>query len=371
MRNSFLALLSGVILFIILAMSWCGRQPAQVGGSPTPLPTLTPTPTILAVASVAPTPTVTTSPVKVEPSATPAPTQTPSAELKKASAKIAPAVILVTTFDVSGKLVRSGPGFFATSDGRLITSWQLVQDAAHAVAKSPDGKIRNITGVIASSPALDLAVLKAETKTGVPVIQISKNSEAKGTAAIIGSSLGQREQPLIGLQINGREMVAGGDSLATSASLSGGAGGSPVIDENSEVVGIVSLTGEPNQPPRTVIRPADALNSLLAQTKSDSPAKWAAAPDESPSPSPSPKGKVVYAPSPIYPERARSFNPPLAGSGRFRIMFDATGQAKSVQIVRSTGQPILDQAAVEAFQKWKSTPGHEWSLLIPITFQPR
>lgn len=376
MKNSFLALLSGLILLTILAMSWCGRKPAlEVAGSPTPLPTATPTPVAPVSPSATPTLTPAPSPAKIEPSATPAPTQTPSAELKNAGAKSGPAIILITTFDASGKLLRTGTAFFAENDGRLITDWHLVQDAAYAVAKSPDGKIRNVAGVVASSPALDLAVLKAETKTGVPFLKLGKNAELNSPAAIVGSPLGRREQPMTAVQIIGHEASAGGDSLVTSAPVSADASGSPVLDEKGEAVGIVAMIAQesnaPNKPPSIVVRPADAIASLLAQTRADSPARWAAAPNESPSPSPSVKGKVVYNPSPIYPERARSFNPPLAGSGRFRIVFDASGAARTVEVVHSTGQPMLDHAAIEAFQKWKSTPGHEWTLMIPITFQPR
>ncbi|HXX42380.1 MAG TPA: TonB family protein [Chthoniobacterales bacterium] len=368
MKNSFLALLSGLILVTILAMSWCGRKPPpDVVASPTP----SPTPVALVTPSPTPTLTPTPSPEKIEPSVTPAPAQTPSAELKKAGAKSGPAIILITTFDASGKLLRTGTAFFAANDGRLITDWHLVQDAAYAVAKSPDGKIRNVTGVVASSPALDLAVLKAETKVGVPFVRFGKNTESNTQAAIVGSSLGRHEQPVAAVQVTGHEVLAGGDSLLTSAPVSADADGSPVLDENGEVIGIVAQTSETNQPSRAIVRPADALVSLFQQTHPDSPARWAAAPNESPSPSTSPKGKVVYNPSPVYPDRARSFNPPLSGSGRFRIVFDASGAAKTVEVVHSTGQPMLDRAAIEAFQKWKSIPGQEWTLMIPITFQPQ
>jgi TonB family protein len=298
--------------------------------------------------------------------------QSASAELKKASAKVGPGVIQVTTFDATGKVPRTGTGFFVAGDGRLITSWHLVQDAAYGVAKTADGKIRNITGVVTSAPALDLAVLKSETKTGVPSVHIGKAPENNATVALVGSSLEKKEQPLGAITISGHESAAGGDVLVTSTTLSADAGGTPLIDQDGNVVGVVAVANETNQPRRAVIRTGDAIASLVGQTHPESPARWPNGPNETPTPTPVPKGKVVYAPSPIYPEKARNARPPLAGSGRFRIVFDATGQAKEVQIVKSTGQPLLDQAAVESFRKWKSTPmpGHEWSLLIPISFKP-
>jgi TonB family protein len=72
----------------------------------------------------------------------------------------------------------------------------------------------------------------------------------------------------------------------------------------------------------------------------------------------------------VFPLEARGLN--LAnGSGTYRIVFDATGQAKNVQVLRSTGTPVLDRAVVTALQHWKSEPGGEWSVVVPVSFQPR
>lgn len=377
MKHSYLALLSGLILLVILGMSWCRRSPVSPTTSPTiaspaasATPSLTPSPVPASspIPTPTPTPTATTSPALP----IPPPLATPSAELKKAGAKTSPAVILVTTFDPSGKLLRTGTAFFATSDGRLVTNWHSVQDAAYGVEKSPDGKIRNILGVVAAAPALDLAVLKAETKTGVPFIRIGKAPEPNSNVAIVGSSAGQREEPIAAILVTGRESSAGADSISTGTPLTADTSGRPLVDANGEVVGIVALSTAAGQAPQPIVRPPEAVTSLLSQTRADSSARWPTGPNESATPTPTatPKGKIIVSPAPLYPDRARSAKPPLQGSGRFRIVFDAAGQVKTVQIIRSTGQPLLDQAAVEGFQKWKSTPGHEWSVVIPITFRP-
>jgi TonB family protein len=44
---------------------------------------------------------------------------------------------------------------------------------------------------------------------------------------------------------------------------------------------------------------------------------------------------------------------------------------KHVQTLESTGQPVLDQAAIKALQAWRAEPGaQDWTVLVPITFQP-
>ena len=77
--------------------------------------------------------------------------QAPSPNLRRATRKAGPAVILISVFDSKGALLRNGTGFFVAKDGRLITNWHVVDGGAHAVAKSPDGKIRNVPGILASS----------------------------------------------------------------------------------------------------------------------------------------------------------------------------------------------------------------------------
>jgi TonB family protein len=371
MRQSYLALICGLILVVILGMSWCGKNSAPEPTrlvTPTPIATLTPVPTPTAnptaTAVVSAAPSVTPPPA----TPTPAPAQTPSPELRNAASKVQPAVVLVTVFDAAGRLLRNGTGFFVSNDGRLVTDARLVNDAGYAVAKSPDGKIRNVSGIVATSSDASLAILKAETKTGVPYLALSKNSEPKDLVAIVGSSVARRDQPIAAVTLSTPQK----DLFEPSASLSADAIGAPVVDANADVIGIVAMTNDTNGAPRYVVRPAATIDSLFVQTKPNSKTHWAIAGMETPTPTPTPakKLRIIANPSPIYPDRARYANPPASGSGRFRIMFGADGLVKEVQIVQSTKQPILDQAAVTAFRQWKSEPGHEWSVLIPITFKP-
>ena len=372
MKPSHLAIISGLILIIIIAMSWCGRRPGQVAGIVTPSSTPINIPSSPAVTAPSPTPSPTASPsLTPSPTPVPSPSQTPSVELQKAVRRVGPAVISVSVFDSSGQLLRTGTGFYVTDDGRFITNGHVVEGGAHAVAKSGDGKIRNVTGVMASSSTVDLAVLRAETKVGVPFLRLSKTFEPGTPVALVESSLARREQPLATVEVSAQHTDSSGEFLVASAPLSAATTGAPLINETGEVVGVTTIAKDSSGATNVVVRPASAVASLLARTTPETVARWAGAAAESPTPSPTPKKlRIVSNPAPVYPEQARRANPPMGGSGRFRIVFDANGQAKEVQVVRSTGQGILDQAAVDAFHQWKSEPGHEWSLVVPITFRP-
>lgn len=375
MKHSHLALISGFLLVVILAISWCGRKPKpEFTGIPIPAET----PSASAFAKLTPYPSASAT---VAQATTPPPSQTPSSEFKKVASKVGPAVILVTIFDASGQLLRTGTGFFISGDGRFVTNWQIVEGGAHAIAKSTDGKIRNVTGVLAASPTLDLALLKAETKTGVPFLPLSKISEPEnGTpVAVIASPLSRREQPLATATISARRSDQGGDRFEISAPILRDAAGTPVVDANGDVVGVVTSDRGQDATATSVVRSSSALRSLLAQTKPGAVGRWVAVANESPSPLPSPsvqppkagdnrKLKLTYNPVPKYPPEARSAR--VSGSGRFRVTFSTGGEARDVQVIESTGKSVLDQAATASLRQWKSEPGHEWSLVVPITFEP-
>src|SRR5438874_11164139 len=366
MRQSTLALVCGLILFVVLAYSWCGRNPPSQGNGLLTTPTPAPAP-----AATAATPGVSPSPsVSVAQATATAPIQTPPPEFQKVAQKVAPAIIEITVFDVKGQLLRTGNAFFVSRDGLIVTSWTMVADAAYGVAKSPDGKIRNITGVLASDQQSDLAVLRAETKVGVPFLPLAKNSESiavNAWAVVVGSSLQHKEQPVAAGTITSLGSDPRKDAFQISGAIPNDAAGAPLVDADGEVVGISTKNG---------LRPTGLLDPLLAQSKSAGTGRWAAAPVESPTASPTPKlarnPRVIYNPAPRYPYEARMLRSgPTTGAGKFRVTFDPNGQVKNVQAIESTGQAVLDQAAVKALQQWKAEPSaHDWTVLVPITFQP-
>ncbi len=89
-----------------------------------------------------------------------------------------------------------------------------------------------------------------------------------------------------------------------------------------------------------------------------------------PRPTPTPRPRLVYMPKPVYPGEAR-FHDGVARAGRYRVNFDANGTVKNIQILQSTGNEILDRAAINGLQQWKAEPGREGFVTVPLTFQSR
>ena len=76
---------------------------------------------------------------------------------------------------------------------------------------------------------------------------------------------------------------------------------------------------------------------------------------------------VVSGVQPEYPYEARLNH--ITGSGVVLIRVDrATGKVASCEMAPSTGNPLLDEAALQAFRLWRFKPGTIARILIPVHF---
>ena len=79
------------------------------------------------------------------------------------------------------------------------------------------------------------------------------------------------------------------------------------------------------------------------------------------------KAVAVSAPRPEYPYEARRAK--MTGSGVCVMTVDtSTGAVTSATMAQSTGSPVLDNAAISAFRRWRFRPGTVSRVRTPITF---
>jgi TonB family protein len=372
MRISHLALVGGLALVAIVVIGECKSRPKQAERKP-PLDKAA-SPLIPAPPSPAPTP----SPAPPQ-AATSSATENRSTDFQAVADRVRPAVILVSVFDASGKLLRTASGFFVSDDGRFLTDSRVVESAMNAVAKTSDGRICDVTGVLAASTGLKLAVLQADTKKKeVPFISPNKVAglEPGARIAVIRSPLARRGAAFFEGTISAKKSDENGEWFEVSALIPNEAVGSPVANENGEIIGVV--TSQPGKGAgANVVRASNALDSVVAQVEPGTKARWYASPSAGP-PAEGPaaprrqsgNSRLLYSPKPNYPNAARRFFSHLKGSGRYRISFSTKGEVKNVEVLESTRNEALDSAAVETLRQWKAAPGQEWSATVPITFQP-
>jgi TonB family protein len=79
------------------------------------------------------------------------------------------------------------------------------------------------------------------------------------------------------------------------------------------------------------------------------------------------KALAIYSPKPEYPYEARSRH--VTGSGVCVVSVDTgSGSVTDATMAQSIGNPILDNATLSAFKRWKFKPGAVSKVKIPITF---
>lgn len=79
------------------------------------------------------------------------------------------------------------------------------------------------------------------------------------------------------------------------------------------------------------------------------------------------KAVAVSAPRPEYPYEARRAH--ITGSGVVTMTVDVgSGAVTDATMTQSTGNPILDNSAVNAFRRWRFKPGTVSKVRTPITY---
>jgi TonB family protein len=80
--------------------------------------------------------------------------------------------------------------------------------------------------------------------------------------------------------------------------------------------------------------------------------------------------KAIYTPRPVYrPEWAKQG---LAGKGVVLVTIDQqTGNVTGARMLQSTGNQLLDGAALQAYSRWRFQPGTGSQVKIPIEFATR
>jgi len=312
---------------------------------------------------------------------TPAPPAGPN--FSKMAERFSRALIGVTVFDSSGKLLTNGTGFFVSEDGKFITDASVVAHGENAIAKASSGKIYNVSGFVSRGDARNLALLKADAHD-VPFIALAGASgpAVGGQVAVVSTSTVKAWQAPLHGAIATRSNDAAGEVYEIAPPVPKARTGSVVLDDRGEIVGVITSRGENSD--ATVVRPLSAVSSLLSRASSTTTASWQSSPTPSPSASPTPtpsstpkpsatparKGRIVYNPPPIYPTEARRSHFPIRGAGSYRILFGPDGRASSVQVLHSTGNQLLDSSAVSGLGQWRAEPGPSFSITVPVTFAP-
>jgi S1-C subfamily serine protease len=151
------------------------------------------------------------------------------------------AVVQIVVSDETGKEISLGSGFIVSPDGMIVTNFHVIQNAHSVVAKMADGSFIPVEGVAAVDADKDLAVLKVNGK-GLPSLKLkpATSLQVGDHVVAIGSPLGFEGTVSDGIVSALRTETPGQNWIQTTAPVSHGNSGGPLLDMNGDVIGVIT-----------------------------------------------------------------------------------------------------------------------------------
>ncbi len=153
---------------------------------------------------------------------------------------VSPAVVRVIVQSASRRSVGQGSGFIVSANGWVVTNYHVIEWADTATVVMADYKDLLVEGVAAVDQQGDLALLKVRGR-GLPSLLISTDPPPRvGTKVFaIGSPAGLPNTLSDGL-VSGHRTQHGVPVLQTTAPVSHGSSGGPLLTDEGLVVGVTS-----------------------------------------------------------------------------------------------------------------------------------
>jgi S1-C subfamily serine protease len=205
-------------------------------------------------------------------------------------ARAKPAIIEVVALNEENQPIKTGTGFFITGDGVAVTNFHVIEGASSLTAMTNDGAFFAFEKVLYAPPGVDLAILKFAAHDAHWLKLGRSDTAVEGQRVlVIGNPHGLQGTVSDGLIAGFRDNRS---LIQITAPISPGSSGSPVLDDNGQVIGVATLIEVDGQNLNFAI-PVEsvgaALASLIAQqgTQQHNP-ETATAPAAAVSPSPGP-----------------------------------------------------------------------------------
>ena len=153
--------------------------------------------------------------------------------------KVSPSVVTITA--ESPSTISSGTGFFYKDGSTIVTNYHVIKDCSTASITLTNGKEYDVLTVLGYDKEKDIAILKVDYKNGTPLEIRTSEIKTGETVYAIGNSLGFLGGSLSeGIVSTSKRDFDGQTYIQTTASVTHGNSGGPLIDSYGKVIGIVS-----------------------------------------------------------------------------------------------------------------------------------
>ena len=186
-----------------------------------------------------------------------------------------PSIVTVVTYDLDGNVAAIGSGFFISASGVLVTNYHVLENAYRSDIKTLDGGEYPVVAVLAKNQQVDLIKVRVNIPRDrvAPLSLAEQEPVLADRVVVIGSPLGLDQTVSEGIISAVRETPAIGKVFQLTAPISQGSSGSPVLNQQGEVVGVVSFQVTQGQNLNFAISVA-ALKRLPMEADPISLAEW-------------------------------------------------------------------------------------------------
>lgn len=186
---------------------------------------------------------------------------------KELFAKAAPAVVKVLVYDPVGKRLGCGTGFVVSPGGQVITNYHVIEEAGTTdnLRIELKGTLRKVQGLQGLLVTHDLALLAVQTARGekLPHLALAAKMPAQGEKAYaVGYPLALPNATITDGLINGFQKLGDFTLLQTSAPISEGSSGGPLLVADGTVVGVTTCSLIEGQNLNFAV-PAEHIRTLL------------------------------------------------------------------------------------------------------------
>ena len=153
---------------------------------------------------------------------------------------VMPSIVAIRAETPSG--VSAGTGFVVNSSGVIVTNLHVIEGARRAAIKLHSGEQYTKVMVASYDEGRDLAILRIPG-FDLPALKLGNSDNVKvgSTAYAIGNPLGLEESVTRGIVSSIRVGDDGTKVIQTDSAVSPGNSGGPLINEDGEVIGIVTF----------------------------------------------------------------------------------------------------------------------------------
>jgi len=156
-------------------------------------------------------------------------------------ARGSPAVVQVLIQDRQSRTIGTGSGFLVSTNGLIATNYHVIRNADSARVVFSDDKTLPVVGVAATDEDADLAIIKVAYHFSVRPLELAEIELPPIGAKVyaIGNPLGLSNTLSDGL-VSGHREIGQIPIIQTTAPISPGSSGGPLLTADGKVVGVTS-----------------------------------------------------------------------------------------------------------------------------------